>query len=153
MARYLLVRVEDNKRAEALIPRLDGVEGVKTVGKFAIPVDFCEGQCQKKERGKESSGNQISKLSQKLGWRYCPVCRKAKRTEHQLRNLLDPEGLPARFSDCWIRVKEPFTNEPEKVYGAELIKQYKAGAALVWEKIERSRRSRVRKQARRVGTE
>jgi len=137
MARYLLVRVDDKDKSETIRARLDGVEGVKTVGAYAIPTDFCtcrQGLNAKSKRGK------------RYGWSICLECRKPKKhTFHQLKNLLQMENLPAQFLDCILNVQEPFFNDPVAKYGIKKIEAVRQQGHLAAIKVDRWKQRQRRK--------
>lgn len=146
MARLMLVSVDDNEKALKLMARLDGVDGVKTIGLYGQPTQFCDGTCQ--------AGNMNAKSvhGKKFGWRMCPVCRKTKTTTFgYLRNLLEMENLPAVFKDCFLTIKWPYNNDPVEKYGQQIIDTKMAQLEETGARIAKWRRrepARARRKAR-----
>lgn len=139
MARYLLVSVDDNDRADVLRGRLDSVSGVKVVGLFGKPTNFCDGTCQAGDL------NAKSLTGRKFGWRICPICKKAKKVFHYHNNLIAPD-VPIRFWDCFLSIREPWDNDPVAKYGEEVIDQVRAATVEAGEKIARLRRRGARRR-------
>jgi hypothetical protein len=139
MARYLLVQVDDNDRAEALRLKLDAVHGIKTIAVFGKPTQFCECEVPAKRtiRGK------------KYGWWCCPKCSKPKADAIQptMRNILDRPDMPAQYTMVMLHIREPFST-PEEHYGARVvetkIQQIKENWAKVLRRRKRTRRPRAR---------
>jgi hypothetical protein len=105
VARYLLIEIDDNDKAEAFMESMkagksfvtvpNGPEAreytvveiqARTVGLFGKPTKFCECPDQD-QRAAASKGA-------KYGWRVCPKCNLALSGFHEPKNLLDPEGTP-----------------------------------------------------------
>lgn len=144
MARLMLVSVNDNDKAEKLMAKLDGVDGVKTIGFYGQPTQFCDGTCQVEDM------NAKSVHGRKFGWRLCPVCRKPKTTTFgYLKNLLEMEDLPAQFKDCFLQIKWPYNNDPVEKYGADTIERQRKVVILAGEKIDRYNRRNRRKRSKR----
>jgi hypothetical protein len=72
MARYILLEVDDNDKADSLMRRMAALSnsGVKVVGLFAAPRTFCK--CTRVKGRGWTRG-------QKLGWWVCSVCRRPGR--------------------------------------------------------------------------
>lgn len=141
MARYIVLRVEENETADKLLEKLRAVPAIAVLGLFASATKFCPG---KTECGQDRRLVQ----SKKTGLTHCSVCRKPVSTIFQTpKNLLLPEDLHPRFIDMWLKVMEPY-GPPEEVYGK---KQMEAKAQSVMEardKVRKGRRRRERKAAR-----
>lgn len=134
MARYMMLRVENNETAEKLMTKFEPVESVKVVGLFVAPTKFCEGKCDNKGK---------SIRSKKWGTRHCPVCKLPKQNVmQQPRNLLQDMDLHPRFTDMFLSVWEPFTNDPEGKYGADAIERKKFQVLEAEEKIAKHKRKK-----------
>lgn len=139
MARYIVIRVESTKTAETLLERFAKVPAIRTVGLFAAPSTFCEGNCPSQER---------SVKSERWGLWFCPDCKKPKQSRmHAPRNLLQDPTLHPRFRDFYITVWEPFMNRPEEKYGLEAINRKAEQVAQATERIARSKRRARRRKA------
>jgi hypothetical protein len=99
MARYLLVQVDRNDTADRLRDRLDAVAGLKVIGMFAKPTQFCE--CE------EDTGRSVR--GSRFGWSLCPNCKKPKTDALQssLPNL-DEQGIPAQYQNIFLTIREPY---------------------------------------------
>jgi len=143
MARYLLVEVDENDRALNLMEKLNGVTGLRVIGLWFKPTQFCEcdGPWETSIRGK------------KYGVFMCPACMKPRPLGPHQRpmNLLEP-GVPETLQNVFLSIREPYQTAHE-MHGAEkinktilairrtrlVIKQYNA------RNPNRKRRSRARK--------
>lgn len=144
MARYLLVQVDDNDRAEKLRQKLDPVAGIRVVGMFARPTKFCDCKTE------SAIGiNARSVQGAKYGWRLHEECRRPKRLFHQLKNLLDPEDLnmAIQYRDLFLNIREPYAPPLEK-YGADLINAQVERSEETWARLARANDPKV--QARRA---
>lgn len=137
MARYILLRVESTATAHKLLDRFASVPAIQVVGLFASSTKFCEGKCNNEGR---------SKRSRQFGLWFCPVCKLPKSSiMQQPRNLLQDTNLHPRFADIFISVWEPFTNEPVKKYGQEVIDRVQDQVNNAAVRISRSKRRKARK--------
>jgi hypothetical protein len=137
MARYIVIRVESAQTAETLLERFAVVPAIKTVGLFASPSSFCEGDCP-------SEGKSVR--SRKWGLWFCPICKKPKQGRmHQPRNLLQPLDLHPKFADFFISVWEPFTNEANDKYGANAIERTRQNTLASGERLKRRKRRNRRR--------
>lgn len=130
MARYLLVQVDDNDRAEKLRIKLDAVDGIKTVGLFGKPTKFCE--CLKRAPD--------SRKGKALGFWLCTACGRPKSGAMQMPyNLLNDEHTPVQFFNMFLHTREPF-----RIPTPEVIARVRANTEDTRKKLERHRRRRVR---------
>lgn len=139
----MLVQVDDNERADALIRKLDPVAGMRVIGLFGRPTKFCEDSSHR-------SMNERSVRGPKYGWWHCTTCGKPKRHMfHTLTNLLDPETLvdAVIYRDIFFNVREPYDPPLEK-YGADRLTRQAEDSQSTWRKLERANDPQV--QARRV---
>lgn len=140
MARYLLVQVDQNDRAEALRLKLDAIPGIETIAVFGKPTQFCE--C-------EYPGER-SIRGRKFGWWCCSNCSKPHRDSIQptIRNILDRPDLPAQYNMVMLHIREPFST-PEEHYGERTIEikiqQIKDNWAKLQRRTKRARRPRARR--------
>lgn len=147
MARYVLVEVDENDRADRLIAKLEGVPGLRIVGLFGKPTIFCECPPPWPER---------SVRGKKYGWYMCPQCRNPRAFgPHQRPMNLLHHGVPETMQNVFLSIREPYQT-PQEMHGqdaidkkvislrktAEVIKQYKARQEA---KRRRPRRSRARR--------
>jgi hypothetical protein len=104
MARYVLIQVDENDRADRLIDKLSGVTGLRIIGLFGKPTQFCEcpGPWERSTRGK------------KYGWYCCPDCGYPRKFgPHQRpRNLLEGD-TPETMQNVFLSVREPYLNAME----------------------------------------
>lgn len=101
MARYILVAVDDNGRADKLIEKLTPIGGVDVIGLFAKPQRYCT--CSRiKEQGYT--------WGQRLGWWVCTLCGRPSRgwgssaqaVVSQAKNLLmGGENNPATIEQTY----------------------------------------------------
>jgi hypothetical protein len=117
MARYVLIQVDENDRADRLIEKLSGVPGLRVIGLFGKPLQFCEceGPWERSSRGK------------RYGWYVCPECGKPRSGgPHQRpRNLLELD-TPETMQNVFLSIREPYQTSHE-MYGQKAIdKQLKA---------------------------
>jgi hypothetical protein len=141
MARYIVVRVEDNDTADRLLERLEAVPAIQPIGMFKTPTKFCPGKetC--------SQDRQVIR-SRKTGILHCSVCKLPVDTfMHSPMNMLLEEGLPEKFVDFRISVREPYAPPREK-YGDVAIETKKADIEVARTKTQRSRNRRTRSQRR-----
>lgn len=116
MARYLLVQVDDNDRADALMKKLEPVAGMRVIGLFGRPTKFCEDKSHR-------DINERSTRGPRYGWWHCSTCGKAKQNMfHVLTNLLDPDEFnkAIEYRDMYFNIREPYEPPLEK-YGADRI--------------------------------
>lgn len=106
MARYLLVQVDENDKADRLREKLDAVHGLTVVGMFAKPTMFCE--CEVK--------SDYSVRGKAKGWWVCPECRKPKEDALQsaLPNLMEGVDTPAKFQNSFLTIREPYLHPLER---------------------------------------
>lgn len=96
MARYILVEVDDNRRALSLKDKLGQISGVRVVGMFTRATQLCE--C--------GANYDTSVIGARFGWRLCPGCRKPKQGGAQtLYNMLDDPDTPSKYRNLWIGVR------------------------------------------------
>lgn len=135
MARYLLVQVDENDRAERLRVKLNAVEGLLTIGMFAKPTLFCE--CE------QDSGR--SERYYKFGWWLCPQCRRPKKDTKQygLVNLLDQPQPPVEYWNINLTIREPYQSPYERT-GRKVILKKLEMIAENWKKIQRRKKRRPR---------
>ena len=140
MARYVLVEVDENDRADHLREKLDGVPGLRVIALFGKPTKFCE--CQ------EDSGR--SKLGRKFGWWCCPECGhpKPNAKHYGVRNLLDQVDLPVQYRMVYLGITEPFCT-PAEQYGQKVIDIKVRMIAENWAKVQRRMKRVRRPRARR----
>ena len=138
-ARYVLVELDDEARALKLIGRLEGIQGVKIRGLFGKPTKFCD--CPN-----NGDLNSRSVLGAKYNWRICPECGRAKRLFQTLRNLLDPEGLPAKFVNMYLLVNEPYM-DPREIDPA-VIERTQEQIYDAWNRGNRAAARRARRERR-----
>lgn len=119
MARYLLVAIDENDRADKLIPKLDSLRGVTCVALYGKPTKFCDDSCQTDVH----VDNRRSIFGARFGWALCPVCHKPRKRFHTFKNLIQLGDLPVRFRDEFLelRIKEPWNNDPVEKYGQAAI--------------------------------
>lgn len=146
MARYILVAVDDNKRAATLIERLKTLAGVEIVGLFPKPTKFCE--CT----GPHAKGpNSWSVLGRRFGWHNCSECRLPRKgSQTYMKNLLNEADLPIEFNTCWVHVREPWS-DPVTLYGREVIDRKKAQiahSAAKWGDEHKQRKRRLARERR-----
>jgi hypothetical protein len=155
MARYILVQVDENSRATALMKKLEPVEGIKVIGLFGKPTNFCDDVSHR-------NPNESSQRGKKYGWSHCRTCGLPKKNIfHMLTNLLDPPEMyhSVRLRDIFLNIREPYVPALEKYgqaafdiqmakarHGAELLEKMQQRNDP--EKIERRRRSRERRAER-----
>lgn len=111
MARYLVVQVDENDRAEKLAAKLDEVAGIDVIGIFGKPTQFCEceGPWENSIRGK------------KYGWNICPTCGKPRKDgPHQRPLNLLWSSVPLTMQNLVLAVREPYQT-PLEMYGQEKI--------------------------------
>lgn len=140
MARYLLVQVDDDGKATALLSKLNGVRGVRVIGVFARPTEFCEDSSHR-------DPNESSIRGGKTHLWHCRICKKPKKLTHTPKNLIDPPDLPIEFRDIFLNIREPY-EPPIKKYGKGAIERSKSRTRDVTKKLERARDPDV--QARRL---
>lgn len=139
MARYIVLRVEENEVADKLLAKLEPLESVRTVALYYAATKFCEGQCQSEHEAR-------CPREPKYGMRYCPVCKRVKKTVmQQPRNLLEDPDLHPRFTDMHISVWEPFFNDPQEKYGADAIERKAQQVAQSAERLRRTKRRKARR--------
>ena len=86
MTRYVLVEVDNNDSADALVTKLGKVRGMRVAGLFGVPTKYCD--CPKDDGYHQ--GRDIVRGA-KLGWWVHYKCRRARRGTHQLENLIAPD--------------------------------------------------------------
>lgn len=149
MARYLVVRCDSNDSADKLMEKFAPLSHVNVVALYVACTKFCE--CP--------SGTEEQKVirSKKWGTSHCSICKLpfGHRLMQHPKNLLEEEGLHPYFNDIHfsirMEVREPFTNEPEKIYGREKIEQRKRQAVVAGKRTGRAQRRRARKKANNGG--
>jgi hypothetical protein len=144
MARYLVVRCESNDSADKLMEKFAPLEHVNVVGLFVACTKFCE--CPFGVEGQKVI------RSKKWGTSHCSVCKLPfghRLMQHPL-NLLARKDLHPYFDDLHfsvsMAVREPFTNEPEKIYGEEAIRRKNEQASYAGKRVGRAQRRRARKR-------
>jgi hypothetical protein len=115
MARYLLVEVDENDRAIKLMEKLNDVTGLRVIGLFGKPTQFCEceGPWENSIRGK------------KYGWYVCPSCGNPRPLgPHQRpRNLLEGD-TPETMQNVFLSIREPYQTAEER-HGTKAIEKLK----------------------------
>jgi hypothetical protein len=140
MARYVLVEVDENDRADRLREKLDGVPGLRVIAMFGKPTKFCE--CDPM--------SDRSKRGKTYGWWCCPNCSMPKTDAMQsgLTNLLDQPGLPSQYRMVSLNIREPFST-PAEHYGQNVIdikiQQIRDNWVKVQRRMKRVRRPRARR--------
>lgn len=111
MARYLLVEIDENSRADKLMDKLDGVPGIRLIALWFKPTTFCEceGPWENSIRGK------------KFGIYLCPECKlpRAGGPHQRPLNLLEP-GVPETMQNVFLSIREPYQT-PQEMHGIEAI--------------------------------
>lgn len=111
MARYLVVQVDDNDRADKLASKLNEVTGIDVIGLFGKPTQYCEceGPWDRSIRGK------------KYGWYICPDCGKPRSEGPHQRpaNLLWTE-VPETMQNVFLSIREPYQT-PLEMHGQDKI--------------------------------
>lgn len=113
MARYVLVEVDENDRADRLIEKLEAVPGLRVVGLFGKPTQFCEceGPWEQSKRGK------------KYGWYVCPACGfPRKYGPHQRPKNLLWSAVPETMQNIQVSIREPYET-PLEAHGQDKIDQ------------------------------
>lgn len=141
MARYIVVRVEDNDKADTLLERLRASRAIRIIGLFAAPTKFCP--------GKEVCGKDRRVIrSQKTGLTHCRVCRLPVSTlSHSPKNLLLPLDLHERLVDFRITVWEPYEHPVDK-YGQKTIDIKRMRTEEAEAKLRKGRRRQTRRLTR-----
>ena len=137
MARYLLVQVDDNARAAKLQQKLDAVEGIDVVGMFGKPTKFCECAVRTDD----------SNRGQTYGFWLCTTCRKPKRGAMQHPFNLLEDGVPSKFLNGFLTIREPYQSAAERT-GQDIIDRFKRAIDDNSHKVERARRRRQRAHQR-----
>lgn len=100
MARYIVLEVDDDKVAEALVKKLAPLvsKGVRLAGLFARPTRWCK--CP------HPSGYHANQVAQgsKYGWWVCLTCKRPRMGSHNTRNLVDMAELPLPEAEYAFRV-------------------------------------------------
>lgn len=138
MARYIVLRIEENDKAERLLQKFEDVDAIVVAGVFVSPTKFCP--------GKQVCGEDRKLIrSRKWGTLHCRVCKLPVSTlPHQPRNLLHDPDLHPRFNDGpTLSVWEPFGFPVDK-YGVEAIERKKQQVAQASERINRRKRRKAR---------
>jgi len=135
MARYMLVAIDDNEKAESLKEKLDSWPGFQVVGMFYKATKFCE--C--------GVDDGLSPRENKFGMRIHTKCRRPKINSGQMPNNLLYSGIPSQFQHTRISVVEPHQTPAErhtqKVIDIK-IQQYAESAAKYGRKRRRMRARR-----------
>lgn len=131
VARYLLVMVDENDRAEKLRHKLDEVEGIDVIGVFWKPTQFCN--CENYE-GRSPRGK-------KYGWNIHTACGRPRPGNRQAPNNLMFLNVPSRFQNISLSIKEPYQS-PYEEYGPKVI-------AAKMQQIEENARKLKRRRLRR----
>lgn len=140
MARYIVLRVEKNETADALLKKFENVPAIQTLGVFASGTSFCG--------GKSVCGEDRRLIrSKKYGTTHCSVCRKpVSSISQQPRNLMLAEDLHPRFVDLRLSVWEPYS-PPEEKYGQDSIDRKTKQVELGKNRIKRYK-AKKRREAR-----
>lgn len=111
MARYVLVEVDENDRADRLIQKLEVVPGLRIIGLWFKPTRFCEcgGPWDRSIR------------ERKYGVYICPACKRPREFGPHQRpmNLLEP-GVPETMQNVFLSIREPYQT-PHEMHGAVAI--------------------------------
>lgn len=100
-ARYLLIEFDDEESALKLKGMLDERtrvgRGVRVVGLFAKPTDYC--QCGIDTWTTTKARVSTTRRGRKFGWYVCTVCKRPTASESGLVNLIAPSDIinPRRF--------------------------------------------------------
>lgn len=111
MARYLLVEVDENDRADKLREKLDAVPGLRVIGLWFKPTKFCEceGPWENSIRGK------------KYGVYMCPECKLPRpQGPHQRPMNLLETGVPETMQNVFLSIREPYQTSLE-MHGQDKI--------------------------------
>lgn len=93
MARFIVLRVEDNAVADQLVEEFRQDTRSKVFGLFALPTVFCD--CDSDNSSRAAGGKRITRGG-RLGWFVHRGCGRANRGSWQSpRNLLEPDWSPA----------------------------------------------------------
>lgn len=104
MAKYLLVEVDDDRKALALTKKLAGVEGVTVVGRFSMATQLCE--CEPHTYQRTIGNALVTVRGAKKGWMICPACARPRNGNSQiLWNEMDAAELPTKFREIHIGVR------------------------------------------------
>lgn len=105
MARYLLIEFDDDAQADTLRAQIDAATAkgkkFRVVGLFGRPKRFCACVPDKtKMKDRVIRGP-------KLGWWVCRDCKRPRLGNHELRNLIEGEGLETTIVSEGVDYLEP----------------------------------------------
>lgn len=142
MARYIVLRVDQNENADKLLKKFEGVSAIQVLGLFASGTRFCEGKTVCGEDRKLIT-------SRKWGTLHCSVCKlPVSSLPQNPRNLLNDPELHPRFVDLRLSVWEPYL-PPEERYGVESIERKKKQVEQGKVRLKRHKAKKRREAARR----
>jgi hypothetical protein len=140
VARYIVVRLEQNESAEQLLKKFETVPAIEVVGVFASGTSFCPGPSM-------CGSDRKYVRSRKYGTLHCTICKKPVTSASQTpRNLLYDEDLHPRFYDLRLSVWEPL-EPPQKKYGVGMIDRKKAQVELGVRRLKRHKAKKRREEA------
>lgn len=136
MARYMLVAIDDNEKAESLRQKFNSWPGFQVVGMFYKATKFCE--C--------GVDDGLSPREQRFGMRLHTKCRRPKVNSGQLPNNLLYLDVPQQYQDIRINVMEPLMTPAERYTQKVIdIKRRQIAESAAKYSRKRSRRTRVRR--------
>lgn len=105
MARYLLVAIDDNDKAESLLKKFDSWPGFEIVGLFGKPTSFCD--CENYEG--------TSRRGKKFGYYTHAGCGRPRPGTHPLINLLYDPRISIMHQSVMLTMREPCMTPLERV--------------------------------------
>lgn len=109
MARYLLIEVDDDRRATKLVEQFVALDqagkGVRAIGLYGKPTQFCGCPPELPKPGTPRTPPKTLR-GRKMGWYVHDKCRKPKPGYQSPTNLLFPDDKGKHYETIWLNTAE-----------------------------------------------